>query len=124
MKIVICGLIALAGLINFLPVMGVQSAGRLEALYGVAIDDPSLEVLMRHRAILFGLVGGFMIFAAFVPRLQWIAVVAGLVSMASFIFLTRIAGEGASLFPSIVRADLVGSALLVGAAALKFAFKA
>ncbi len=123
MKIVICILIALAGLINFLPVIGVQSAARLEALYGVAIDDPSLEVLMRHRAILFGLVGGFMIYAAFVPWLQWIAIIAGLVSMLSFILLTRVAGDGPSLFPAIVLADLVGAALLIGAAALKFAFK-
>jgi len=62
---VITGLIVFAGVINFLPVMGVFSGARIESLYGVELSDPTLEVLLRHRAVLFGLLGGFMIVAAF-----------------------------------------------------------
>lgn len=31
------------------------------------VIEPNLEILMRHRAVLFGLIGAFMVFAAFKP---------------------------------------------------------
>jgi hypothetical protein len=44
-------------LINFLPVTGALSGKRIQALYGVAVEDSNSEILMRHRAVLFGIVG-------------------------------------------------------------------
>jgi hypothetical protein len=58
-------LICFAGLINFLPVIGALSGKRIEALYDVRVEDNNYEILMRHRAVLFGIVGTLMIVSAF-----------------------------------------------------------
>lgn len=81
---IITGLIVIAGLINFAPLIGAISRSKLTALYGLDFSDPALELLMRHRAVLFGIVGGFMIFAAFHTPWQKSAIVIGLISMVSF----------------------------------------
>lgn len=52
---------------------GVTGAEKIQALYGIHLRDPNLEILMRHRAILFGLLGLFTGFAAFQPGLQALA---------------------------------------------------
>ena len=70
-----------AALINLAPVSGVFGAARLEALYGLPFADPNLLVLMRHRAVLFGIVGVLLAVAAFVPGISTIAAVARLLSL-------------------------------------------
>lgn len=118
---IIAGLLVMAGLINFAPVIGVFSAARIETLYGVDLADPVLEILLRHRAVLFGLVGGFMVLAAFRQSLHLIAIVGGLMSMASFLVLYYSAPHQPQVLMSIVYADLVGVVLLSLALALNFA---
>jgi hypothetical protein len=103
------------GLVNLLPVSGVLSTGRLEALYGVSVADPNLIVLMRHRAVLFGIVGALLIAAAFHPPLRVVAFVAGLVSMLSFVAIAYGASELNAELRRVVAVDLVASLLLVGA---------
>ena len=76
-----------AGLVHLLPAVGVFGTQRLAALYGVAIADPALLLLMRHRAVLFGLVGALMLHAAVSPPLQLWALGAGLLSTLSFVAL-------------------------------------
>ena len=115
----IAGLIALAGVINFLPVVGVLSAARLEALYGVDVRDPTLEILLRHRAVLFGVIGGFMIAAAFKQRFHLPAIIGGLIAMLSFLWLYYLAGEAPRALLSIVYADIVGVSALGLALAVK-----
>jgi hypothetical protein len=74
----------LVGVVNLLPVVGVLGVDRLEALYGFSVAGEELPLLLRHRAVLFGLLGAFIVLAAF--RTQWrpAATLAGLVSMLSF----------------------------------------
>ncbi len=74
----------LVGAVNLLPVVGVLGVDRLESLYGFSVDGEELPLLLRHRAVLFGLLGAFIVLAAF--RTQWrpAATLAGLVSMISF----------------------------------------
>ena len=115
---IIAGLLIVAGLINFAPVVGVFSGARIEGMYGVDLADPALEILLRHRAVLFGLVGGFMIYAAFKQALHMIAIVGGLVSMASFLALYYSAADQPLALISIVYADIVGVVLLGLALAL------
>ena len=116
---VITALIVLAGGINFLPVIGVLSAARIESLYGVDASDPALEILLRHRAVLFGLVGGFMIVAAFKKALHSAAIAGGFIAMLSFLTLYYFGDEQPQALASIAYADIVGVISLSAAVALK-----
>ncbi|MEM9617403.1 MAG: phosphopantetheine adenylyltransferase [Pseudomonadota bacterium] len=116
---IIMALIALAGLINFLPVVGVVSGARIESLYGVELADPALEILLRHRAVLFGLVGGFMIIAAFKKSLHGMAIIGGLIAMLSFMGLYYFTSSQPQSLMSIVYADIAGVISLSAALALK-----
>jgi hypothetical protein len=55
----------LVGLMNLLPVSGALSSSRLQGLYGVVLRDANLSILLRHRAVLFGVVGGLLLISAF-----------------------------------------------------------
>jgi hypothetical protein len=75
------------GLIHLLPVLGVLGVARMERAYGVLLPGPDLAVLMRHRALVFGLLGAFMLAAAFVPGLQLPALLIALCSAGGFVLL-------------------------------------
>lgn len=111
-------LIGIAGVINFVPIVGVVSPRKLETLYGIDMSDPNLEILMRHRAVLFGLIGGFMIYAALTSTLLVWAIGAGLISMISFIILAKTAKARSSHIKKIVNADIIGILCLTVAAML------
>ncbi len=87
MRVLTTLLFVLVGLVNIAPVVGVLGAAQLEALYGQAIADQELLLLLRHRAVLLGLLGGLLMFAAFRPPLRTVATVAGILSMGSFCWL-------------------------------------
>ena len=70
MRYLVSGSLVLAGVIHLLPLSGLLGAERLAALYGLDFSEPNLSILMRHRAVLFGLLGAFLVFAAFRPSLQ------------------------------------------------------
>lgn len=118
MPIAIAILFAATGLLNLLPVSGVLSAARLEALYGTPVAGADLAILMRHRAVLLAIVGGLLLAAAAWPTLRVAALVAGLVSMASFLMLAGLEGGGNALIRRVVMADWIGCALLVLAGGL------
>lgn len=104
------------GVIHLLPLPGVLGSERLAALYGVAIDEPNLSLLMRHRAVLFGLLGAFMVWAAFHPPLHALALVAGLVSVVAFLWLAALASGLNERVGRVVIADLVALVLLLAGA--------
>ena len=111
-------LLVIAGLINFLPVIGILSAGRIAGAYDVEVEGPDLELLLRHRALLFGLVGGFLLASVVVPAWQWQAITIAGLSMLGFLVL---AWELAPINTALLRiaiADLVGLACLVGGATI------
>ena len=109
-------LLLLVALVHLLPTLGVLSAERLQVLYGIAVDDANLEVLMRHRAVLFGLLGVFIAVAAFLPALQSAAFAAALVSILSFLLLAAAADGLNEALRRVVVADLLALAALAGAA--------
>ena len=41
------------------PITGFFGARQLSALYGIEVDSPDPEILMRHRAVRFGILGVF-----------------------------------------------------------------
>ena len=111
-------LLILVGIINAYPVIGVVSATKLQTLYGVTISDANLIILMRHRAVLFGLLGGFIIYSAFSPNLQPIALILGFISMLTFILLAALIGNYNIFIRKVVMADIIASIMLLIAAAL------
>lgn len=56
----------------------------IKSLYEIEIADQNLEILMRHRAALFSIIGGLFPYAAFTPSVQPIAFVVAFVSIGSF----------------------------------------
>jgi len=60
----------LVALIHLMPLLGVLGPTRLALLYGLDFNDPNLAILMRHRAVLFGLLGTYFACAAFRRPLQ------------------------------------------------------
>lgn len=50
----------LVALLHALPLAGVLGAARLSTLYGIDVADPNLALLLRHRAVLFGLLAALL----------------------------------------------------------------
>ena len=106
------GLLIVVGLINGIPVIGIWSASVLESLYAVGRLDGDLLILMRHRALLFGILGAWIVTAAFRPALRPAAMLAAAISMAGFVVLALIQGSFGEKIQGVVWADLVGLAVL------------
>ncbi len=85
-KLVAAALVAV-GVLHLMPILGVLGVARLQALYGVTIVDQNLEVLLRHRAIFFGMLGGLMLFSVYCRMYRTLALGLGLVSLVSFLVL-------------------------------------
>lgn len=100
------------GVIHVIPLSGVLGVGRLNSLYGINITDPDLSILMRHRAVLFGLLGLFCIYAAIKPPLYFIALTAGAVSVGSFLYLAYATGGYNEELRRVFVADLVAAVFL------------
>ncbi len=115
MRYVISTMLIIVGIIHLLPLSGVLGSDRLAALYGLPFDEPNLAILMRHRAVLFGLLGLFLIFAAFQPAYQVLAFTAGMLSVLSFLWLAWSVGGYNPQLARVFMADLLALAcLLVG----------
>jgi membrane protein DedA with SNARE-associated domain len=67
---------------------------------------------MRHRAILFGLLGIFLAYTAFKPALQPMAFFAAFISISSFFYLTYSIGEYNSAIKKVVIADFIAAICL------------
>lgn len=115
--------LALAGIIHLLPLPGVLGAGRLTRLYGVAVDDPNLGILLQHRAVLFGLLGALLVAAAFRPELRAVALIAGLASTVSFLVIAWGVGGYNAQIARVVAADIVAVVLLLVAAGIELRAK-
>ncbi len=102
-----------AGIIHLVPITGALGADRLAGLYGFPMAEPNLVILMRHRAVLFGLLGAFMVYAAFRPALQLLAFVAGFVSVVSFFWIAWSVGGYNDRVGRIVAGDIVALVSLV-----------
>lgn len=119
MRYLISLMLLVAALIHLAPLSGVLGVDRLAALYGIGFDEPNLAILMRHRAVLFGMLGVLLLLAAFMPKLQVVAIGAGLVSVVSFLWLARSVGGYNAQMAGVFVADVVALVcLLVGAVAL------
>lgn len=118
MRHLVSVMLAVVAVIHLLPVVGVLGTARLEALYGIPVQEPNLAILMRHRAVLFALLGAFLLMAAVRPAWQLVALVAGFVSVLSFLWLAWLVGGTNAQVARVVTADVVALVcLVVGAVA-------
>lgn len=95
------------GAVHLLPLLGILGASRLEQLYGLRNEDPNMLLLMRHRALLFGLLGALLVTAAFRPAWQGLALLAAWGSVLGFVLLAPPA-----LLPALQRVWWIDVALL------------
>jgi hypothetical protein len=110
----------LAGIIHLLPLPGLLGPDHLRRLYGIAVDDANMGILLQHRAVLFGLLGGLLIAAAFRPELRVAALVMGIGSTVSFLVIAWSAGGYNPQLARVVYADIAAVLLLVVAAAIEW----
>jgi hypothetical protein len=109
---VIASCLVVAGIIHLPPVLGVVSTASLERLYGVAPPDATHALLLRHRAVLFGIVGALLIASAVRAELRMVAIGAGLVSVVSFLALAAVTPGTSRPIARVVRADWLALACL------------
>ncbi len=112
---IITALILIVAVIHLLPISGFFGVDRLAALYKIEIAGSDMEILMRHRAVLLGILGGFFAYAAFRPSLQPIAFVVAFITIASFFYLTLSVGHFNDAIRKVVIADIVAAVSLLGA---------
>lgn len=72
--------LVIVAVIHLLPLPGLAGAAALQGLYGLSALDPASELLLRHRALLFGLLGGGLLLALRLPHwrppLLWLTLTA------------------------------------------------
>lgn len=113
MHYVISVMLVIVGVIHLLPLSGVVGREQLTNLYGISFVEPNITILMRHRAVLFGLIGLFLIYAAFRPPLQPLALIAGFISIISFFYLAWSVGGYNALIARVIIVDVVALVCLL-----------
>ena len=106
MQKIINALLIVVGLINFYPIVGACSAREVENVYRIGEQAGDIVILLRHRAVLLGIIGALMMYAAFRPDLQPIAFTIGLISMVAFLVITRLEGNPGTGIHKIFVIDL------------------
>lgn len=100
--------------IHLAPSVGILGSKWLGKLYGLPIHEPNLLLLTQHRAVLFGLLGLALLFAAFKPQFHGVALLAGLVSVVAFLALAHFTtGELTPEIQRVVRVDWFALAFLL-----------
>jgi hypothetical protein len=117
MRFVVTTALLLVALIHALPSLGVLGAARLSALYGIPVTEPNLEILLRHRAVLFGMLATFLAYSAFKPEMHRLALTGGLLSVGSFMALTMMVGNPNAALQAVFKVDIAALVLLLAAGA-------
>jgi hypothetical protein len=99
--------------IHLLPLLGVSGRKALEKAYGIPVDSHDLQLLLQHRAVLFGLLGTACLIAAFNAPWRPAVWCAALISTCSFMLLAWLAPSTNSAIARVVWADGVAIAALL-----------
>jgi hypothetical protein len=103
----------IAGVINLLPSVLAFLPDKISKSYGIEMPNQNYELLLRHRAILFGIIGGLMIYSAVAKKHYEVSTVIGLISMVSFIVLFFLIGKDInSEIKKVMTIDVVGTVIL------------
>jgi hypothetical protein len=105
--------LALVALIHLLPLPGLLGAEALIRLYGIPVEGADLSLLLRHRAVLFGLLGAGLMASVFLPSWRPAAYLAAFVSVGSFLVLAALETPTGAAITRVVIADMIALGLLV-----------
>ncbi len=111
------------GLLHLYPAVGVFGPGRLQALYDIGSSDADTLLLLRHRAVLFALLGIAMIAGGVHTPWRWPALIAGLVSTLSFVVLAFPLSDNSAAVTRVFWSDVVASGLLMFAVVLAIRYR-
>ncbi|WP_194818752.1 hypothetical protein [Nocardia sp. XZ_19_385] len=103
-------LLAVTGLLNVVPAVGAVAPQGMYAAYGIAPAGRDLEVVLRHRAMLFAVLGAGLLVAVFRPAWRPFAVGANAISIGGFVVLVLVGGP---VGPGLVRVAAIDVAALV-----------
>lgn len=109
--LVVLGLVV-ATAVHLLPLWGVLSSANLVQLYQVPIDGNDLQLLMRHRAAMFGILGVFTAVALFRPHLRTAALGVAGASLAAFLVLAWTITPHNAALGRVAMVDLVAIAIV------------
>ncbi len=84
---IVTGLVVLVGVLNLMPAIVFFAPERSMSLYAIELGEPNLSIVMRHRAVLLGLLGLALIFGALKKELLVLVIVAALIGKGAFLFL-------------------------------------
>ena len=103
----------LAGVVNFIPSLLTFFPERISNSYGIVLAGADLELLLRHRAVMFGIIGGLMIYSALKKKYYAMAVSVGLISMVSFLILYFLIGGVNQELGKVMQIDAGATLLLI-----------
>ncbi len=104
----------LTSIVNILPALGAFLPSKMKNAYGIDVPDANFELPLRHRAVLFGIVGGFMLYAAITQNYLPLASIIGLISMISFLILYfTISGQINEALTKVMKIDAVATVILL-----------
>lgn len=106
-------LLFIAGGINFAPSLLAFLPSKIPSSYGLEMLNQNYELVLRHRAVMLGIVGGLMIYAAISKKYYTLAFVVGFISMISFVlFYLMLDGINPEL-EKVMKLDLLAIGLLL-----------
>lgn len=116
-------MLIIIAIIHLLPIAGFSGSNLLESLYGTSIESTDLVLLMRHRAVLFGILGCVFAYSAFVPKYQNLAFLMIAASLLPFLFLVYGADSVSEEIYRVALVDVLALVCLLVAVLLKFFLK-
>lgn len=108
----------IAGVVNSLPFLIVFIPYKVSDSYGVELVNSNYELLLRHRAVLFGIIGGLLIYSGITKKFYGLSTVAGLISMMSFVLLYFLIVDINQELKKVMIIDVIATILLCMGAVL------
>ncbi len=115
---IVSGLLLIVGILNLAPAIVFFSPERSLSLYAIDVSETNLSVVMRHRAVMLGLLGLALIYGAFRKEFVVPAIVAALIGKAAFLYLVYSSAGVNQELGRVALFDIAAIGLLLAALAI------
>jgi hypothetical protein len=113
-------LLVMIGVLTASPIMTAFNPNGITALYGVALKNDAVLLLVRHRQILLGLLGATLVCGAFWGSLRMMAITINVLSKSAFLGFSLTTPTLTPGLQRIVYFDVVAIVLLLMSAFIFF----